>query len=159
LPVLLAKLKEAGFHIVHVVPAAAEQIQTAGEPTTHTRPAWPTVTGAPVEDQTLTAAPDLKLFAPNYRPHRRIVLADRSANAAYLALAAATEWTEPTVLTGAADEAEVSAPDVRDVGLSLLRWPGGEEALALRVDASLAAPKPTPAPSAAPSVSQPDPLE
>ena len=30
LPVLLAKLKEAGFHIVHVVPAAAEQIQTAG---------------------------------------------------------------------------------------------------------------------------------
>jgi peptidoglycan/xylan/chitin deacetylase (PgdA/CDA1 family) len=157
LPVLLAKLKEAGFHIVHVVPAAAEQIQTAGEPTTRTRPAWPSVTGAPVEDQIVTAAPDLKLFAPNYRPHRRIVLADRSANAAYLALAAATEWTEPMVLTGAADEAEISAPDVRDVGLSLLRWPGGEEALELRVDASLAAQKP--APSAAPATSQPDPLE
>src|ERR1700722_1484162 len=158
LPELLAKLKAAGFHIVHVVPAAAEQIQTAGgEPTTHIPPAWAAATGAQVDDQIVTAAPDLKLFAPNYRPHRRIVLADRSANAAYLALAAATEWTEPTVLTGAAAEAQTSAPDVRDVGLSLLRWPGGEEALELRVDASLAAPKP--APSAAPSVSQPDPLE
>jgi peptidoglycan/xylan/chitin deacetylase (PgdA/CDA1 family) len=157
LPELLAKLKAAGFRIVHVVPAAAEQIQTAGEPTTRIRPAWPAATGAPVDDQTLTAAPDVKLFAPNYRPHRRIVLADRSANAAYLALAAATEWTEPTVLTGAADEAEISAPDVRDVGLSLLRWPGGEETLELRVDASLAAQKP-PA-SAVPAISPADPLE
>jgi peptidoglycan/xylan/chitin deacetylase (PgdA/CDA1 family) len=158
LPVLLAKLKEAGFHIVHVVPAAAEQIQTAGgEPTTRIRPAWPAATGARVDDQILTAAPDLKLFAPNYRPRRRIVLADRSANAAYLALAAATEWTEPTVLTGPADEAEMSAPDVRDVGLSLLRWPGGEQVLELRVDASLAAQKP--ASSAAPAILAPDPLE
>jgi hypothetical protein len=97
------------------------------------------------------------LFAPNYRPHRRIVLADRSANAAYLALAAATEWTEPTVLTGAADEAETSVPDLRDVGLSLLRWPGGEEALELRADLSLAAQKPVP--SAAPAILPPDPLE
>jgi hypothetical protein len=84
-------------------------------------------------------------------------LADRSANAAYLALAAATEWTEPTVLTGAADEAEMSAPDVRDVGLSLLRWPGGEQALELRIDASFAAQKP--APTAAPAILPPDPLE
>jgi peptidoglycan/xylan/chitin deacetylase (PgdA/CDA1 family) len=157
LPELLAKLKAAGFHIVHVVPAAAEQIETAGEPTTHIRPAWPAATGARVDDQILTAAPDFKLFAPNYRPHRRIVLADRSANAAYLALAAATEWTEPTVLTGAADEAEMSAPDVRDVGLSLLRWPGGEQALELRIDASFAAQKP--APTAAPAILPPDPLE
>jgi peptidoglycan/xylan/chitin deacetylase (PgdA/CDA1 family) len=157
LPELLAKLKAAGFHIVHVVPGAAEQIETAGEPTTHIRPAWPAATGARVDDQTLTAAPDLKLFAPNYRPHRRIVLADRSANAAYLALAAATEWTEPTVLTGAADETEISAPDVRDVGLSLLRWPGGEETLELRVDASLAVQKLPP--SAVPAISPADPLE
>ena len=46
LPELLARLKAAGFHIVHVVPAAAEQIQTAGgEPTTRIRPAWPAVAG------------------------------------------------------------------------------------------------------------------
>jgi peptidoglycan/xylan/chitin deacetylase (PgdA/CDA1 family) len=157
LPILLAKLKEAGFHIVHVVPAAAEQIQTAGEPTTRIRPAWPAAPAPPVDDQVVTAAPDVKLFAPNYRPHRRIVLADRSANAAYLALAAATEWTEPTVLIGAADEAETSGPDVRDVGLSLLRWPGGEQALELRIDLSLAAQKP--APSATPAILPPDPLE
>ena len=143
LPELLAKLKAAGFHIVHVVPAAAEQVETAGgEPATRIRPAWPAVTGIQVDNRILTAAPDLKLFAPNYRPHRRIMLADRSANAAYLALAAATEWTEPTVLGGAADEAKTSVPDVRDVGLSLLRWPGGEETLELHADLSLARKKP-----------------
>ena len=158
LPELLARLKAAGFHIVHVVPAAAEQIQTAGgEPTTRIRPAWPAVAGIQIDDQTLTAAPDVKLFAPNYRPHRRIVLADRSANAAILALAAATEWTEPTVMGGGADEAPTSAPDVRDVGLSLLRWPGGEQALELRTDLSLAAQ--TPAPTTTPPATPPDPLE
>ena len=158
LPELLARLKAAGFHIVHVVPAAAEQIQTAGgEPTTRIRPAWPAVAGIQIDAQTLTAAPDVKLFAPNYRPHRRIVLADRSANAAILALAAATEWTEPTVMGGGADEALTSAPDVRDVGLSLLRWPGGEHALELRTDLSLAAQ--TPAPTTTPPATPPDPLE
>jgi peptidoglycan/xylan/chitin deacetylase (PgdA/CDA1 family) len=157
LPELLARLKAAGFHIVHVVPAAAEQVETAGEPTTRTRPAWPAAAGIQVSEQTLTAAPDSKLFALNYRPHRRIVLADRSANAAILALAAATEWTEPTVMGGGADEAPTSAPDVRDVGLSLLRWPGGERALELRTDLSVAAQ--TPAPTATPPASPPDPLE
>jgi peptidoglycan/xylan/chitin deacetylase (PgdA/CDA1 family) len=157
LPELLARLKAAGFHIVHVVPAAVEQVETAGEPTTRTRPAWPAATGIQIAEQTLTAAPDLKLFALNYRPHRRIVLADRSANAAILALAAATEWTEPTVMGGGADEAPTSAPDVRDVGLSLLRWPGGERALELRTDLSVAAQ--TPAPTATPPASPPDPLE
>ncbi len=157
LPELLARLKAAGFHIVHVVPAAAEQVETAGEPTTRTRPAWPAAAGIQVSEQTLTAAPDLKLFALNYRPHRRIVLADRSANAAILALAAATEWTEPTVMGGGADEVPTSAPDVRDVGLSLLRWPGGERALELRTDLSVAAQ--TPAPTAPPPASPPDPLE
>jgi hypothetical protein len=84
-------------------------------------------------------------------------LADRSANAAYLALAAATEWTEPMVMTGDANEPETSTPDVRDVGLSLLRWPGGERALDLTLDASLVAHKPVAA--AAPPASPPDPLE
>jgi peptidoglycan-N-acetylglucosamine deacetylase len=151
LPELLARLKDAGFHIVHVVPAAAERIETAGEPPTRTRPTWPAVSTTRIDDQSRTPAPDLNSFAPNYRPHRRIVLADRSANAAYLALAAATEWTDPTVLTGAADEPETSAPDVRDVGLSLLRWPGGEAALELRLDLSVTAekaqPRETPPPS------------
>jgi peptidoglycan/xylan/chitin deacetylase (PgdA/CDA1 family) len=157
LPELLARLKAAGFHIVHVVPAAAEQVETAGEPTTRTRPTWPAAAGIQVSEQTLTAAPDSKLFALNYRPHRRIVLADRSANAAILALAAATEWTEPTVMGGGADEVPTSAPDVRDIGLSLLRWPGGERALELRTDLSVAAQ--TPASTAPPPASPPDPLE
>lgn len=141
LPELLAKLKEAGFHVVHVVPAAAEGIETAGEPTGRNWHGWPAVTAMQSDDRILVPAPDFKSFAPNYRPHHRIVLADRSANAAYLALAAASEWTDPTIMTGAADETETSAPDIRDVGLSLLRWPGGEEALQLRLALTLAAEK------------------
>jgi len=157
LPELLARLKEAGFHVVHVVPAAAEGIETAGEPTGRAWHGWPAVTAIHIDDRILVPAPDPRSFAPGYRAHRRIVLADRSANAAYLALAAATEWTEPTVLTGAADEPETSAPDVRDVGLSLLRWPGGEQVLQLRLDLSLAAEKPHPA--EAPPAAPPVPLE
>jgi len=157
LPELLVKLKEAGFHIVHVVPAAAEGIETAGgEPTTRTRPAWPGTVAIRVDDRALMPAPDPKSFGPSYRAHRRIVLADRSANAAYLALAAATEWTEPTVMTGT-DEPETPAPDVRDVGLSLLRWPGGEKTLELHLDLTLAAEKPVAAEP--PPASPPDPLE
>jgi peptidoglycan/xylan/chitin deacetylase (PgdA/CDA1 family) len=157
LPELLAKLKAAGFHVVHVVPAAAEGIETAGESTGRAWHGWPAATATSVDDRILVPAPDLKSFELSYRPHHRIVLADRSANAAYLALAAATEWTEPTVLTGAANEPETSAPDFRDAGLSLLRWPGGEEALQLRLDLSLAAEKPHPAET--PPASPPAPLE
>lgn len=157
LPELLAKLKAAGFHVVHVVPAAAEGIETAGEPTGRAWHGWPAATAAHIDDRILVPAPDLKSFALSYRPHRRIVLADRSANAAYLALAAATEWTEPTVLTGAADEPETSAPDVRDAGLSLLRWPSGEEALELSLNLTLAAEKPPPAET--PPAPPPAPLE
>ncbi len=157
LPELLAQLKAAGFHIVHVVPAAAEQVETAAEPATRTRRAWPAVTGIQIDNRILTAAPDLKLFAPNYRPRRRIILADRSANAAYLALAAATEWTEPMVLGGATDKAQAPAPDVRDVGLSLLRWPGGEETLELHADLSVVPQKAVRA--AMPPGSPLDPLE
>jgi peptidoglycan/xylan/chitin deacetylase (PgdA/CDA1 family) len=158
LPELLAKLKAAGFHVVHVVPAAAaDGIETAGEPTGRAWHGWPAATANLIDDRILVPAPDLKSFALSYRPHRRIVLADRSANAAYLALAAATEWTEPMVLTGAGNEPETSAPDVRDTGLSLLRWRGGEDALQLRLDISLAAEKPHPA--GTPPPSPPAPLE
>jgi peptidoglycan/xylan/chitin deacetylase (PgdA/CDA1 family) len=157
LPELLAKLKAAGFHVVHVVPAAAEGIETAGEPTGRDWHGWPAMTAMQSDDRILVPAPDFKSFAPNYRPHHRIVLADRSANAAYLALAAASEWTDPTVMTGAADEAATSAPDIRDVGLSLLRWPGGEEALQLRLALTLAAEKLHPA--GTPPALPPVPLE
>lgn len=157
LPELLAKLKAAGFHVVHVVPAAAEGIETAGEPTGRDWHGWPAMTAMQSDDRILVPAPDFKSFAPNYRPHHRIVLADRSANAAYFALAAASEWTDPTVMTGAADEAATSAPDIRDVGLSLLRWPGGEEALQLRLALTLAAEKLHPA--GTPPALPPVPLE
>jgi peptidoglycan/xylan/chitin deacetylase (PgdA/CDA1 family) len=135
LPDLLARLKEAGFHIVHVVPAIADRIETAGTPALRmgerSRPRWAPVAAAAPDDRVVLPAPDTMSFATDYRPRRRIVLADRSANAAYLALAAATEWTEPLVLASSPDDAEFPAPDLRDIGLSLLERSAGEKLLGL----------------------------
>jgi peptidoglycan/xylan/chitin deacetylase (PgdA/CDA1 family) len=135
LPELLNKLKEAGFHVVQVAPAAADRIETAGAPTLRmgdrTRPRWPTFIATKPDDRVVLPAPDAMSFATDYRPKRRIVLADRSANAAYLALAAATEWTDPLVFALSANDAESPAPDIRDIGPTLLEWPAGEKMLGL----------------------------
>jgi peptidoglycan-N-acetylglucosamine deacetylase len=128
LPDLLKKLKDEGFHIVHVVPAPAEPIAIAG---------WPALTTAPTDDRIALPAPDVRSFATNYRPGHRIILADRSANAGYLALAAAAEWPEPSGPAVSADAAELPAPDIRDIGLALLEFPGGNERLGLSATVSL----------------------
>ena len=49
LPELLKKLKEEGFHVVHVVRAAADRIETAGASRMSDRsnPNWPNITVAP----------------------------------------------------------------------------------------------------------------
>jgi peptidoglycan/xylan/chitin deacetylase (PgdA/CDA1 family) len=62
LPELLAKLKAAGFHVVHVVPAAAEGIETAGEPTGRDWHGWPAMTAMQSDDRILVPAPDFKSF-------------------------------------------------------------------------------------------------
>ena len=91
---LLKKLKEEGFHVVHVVPAAADRIETAGASRTSDRsnPNWPNITVAPPANRIELPAPDAMSFATDYRPGHRIMLADRSASAAYLAAAAPREW-------------------------------------------------------------------
>jgi peptidoglycan/xylan/chitin deacetylase (PgdA/CDA1 family) len=144
LPELLKELKEQGFHIVQVVPAATDRIETAGgEPAAATgeraRPNWPRLAATVTEDDVVLPAPDVKSFATDYRPGHRIVLADRSANAAYLAMAAATEWSDPSVFALSANAGDLPAPDIRDVGLSLLAWQGGEETLGLSSNLSITA--------------------
>lgn len=116
LPELLKRLKEEGFHIVHVVPAAADRIETAGAPRSADRsnPSWPTFAAGPVADRIELPAPDAMSFATDYRPGHRIMLADRSAGAAYLAAAAQREWPDPSGSAAASTPAELPAPAIPD---------------------------------------------
>jgi len=117
LPELLKKLKEAGFHVVHVVSATAERIEIAGVPRTSSPQAddqaitgWPSFGVTPVDDRIALPAPDVSSFAVDYRPWRRIVLADGSANADYLAAAAVAQWADPSGAVPPAAEAELPVP-------------------------------------------------
>ncbi len=111
LPELLKKLKEEGFHIVHVVPAGADRVETAGTMRTanSTRANWPTVAAAATADRIELPAPDALSFAAGFRPRHRIIVADRSANATYLA-AAGGEWPDASGATLASLKADLPAP-------------------------------------------------
>jgi len=118
LPALLKKLKDGGFRVVHVVPAAADRIETAGWPASRTDdrigPVWPDAPAAPATDRIAVPAPDVMSFATEYRPGHRIILADRSADAGYLALAAAATWPDPPGAALAAAKPELPAPAMAD---------------------------------------------
>jgi len=104
LPELLKELKEKGFRVVHVIPGDIPgRIQTVGEPG--------------LADRIMLPVPDVMSFATAYLPKRRIVLADRSAGAKYLARAAATEWPDRPGRAAPADETELPAPDMQNFGL------------------------------------------
>jgi len=109
LPALLKELKDAGFHVVHVVPAT-EHIEIATDPA-H----WPEVATQPAADRVELPSPDLHAFAADYRPWRVVVLADGSASAGYLALAAVTQWSDPPGGAPAAAEPQLPAPALADV--------------------------------------------
>jgi peptidoglycan-N-acetylglucosamine deacetylase len=115
LPELLKKLKEEGFHIVHVVPGAADRIETAAAARTAgpSAPIWPKPNAAPTANRIALPAPDAMAFATDYRPGHRIVLADRSASAAYLA-ATHREWPDPSAGAPASALAELPAPAIPD---------------------------------------------
>jgi peptidoglycan-N-acetylglucosamine deacetylase len=143
LPELLKELKEGGFHIVHVVPTAADRIETAGWPWSrtgeHTGPTWPEIHATRSDNAVVLPAPDVRSFATEYRPGHRIILADRSASVGYLALAAAAEWPDPAGTTSLSNVAAVSVPDIRDIGLPLLGAPVVGEMLGLSSNRSLSA--------------------
>ncbi len=105
LPELLKELKEKGFRVVHVIPGDVPgRIQTVSEPG--------------LADHTMLPVPDVMSFATAYLPKRRIVLADRSAGARYLARAVAIEWPDPPGHTRPADNIELPAPDLQNFGLT-----------------------------------------
>ena len=105
LPELLKELKEKGFRVVHVIPGDVPgRIQTVGGPA--------------LADHTMLPVPDITSFATAYLPKRRIILADRSAGARYLARAAAIEWPDRPGHTVPADNIELPAPDLHDFGLT-----------------------------------------
>ena len=116
LPELFKKLKEAGFHIVHVVPGAADRIETAGAPRTADRriPSWPKPSVASMANRIVLPAPDAMSFATDYRPGHRIMLADRSPSAANLAAAVHREWPDPSAGASASTPAELPAPAIPD---------------------------------------------
>ncbi len=112
LPDLLKKLKEGGFHIVHVIPGAGDRIEIAADPAPadNSDPPWPAALAATVEDHVDLPAPDENLFATDYSPWREVVLADDSASAVSLALPAVPQWSEPPAFEPAADEPQLPAP-------------------------------------------------
>jgi peptidoglycan/xylan/chitin deacetylase (PgdA/CDA1 family) len=124
LPALLKELKEAGFHVVHVVAAASDRIEMAGASVR-----WPDLVAEPTADRIELPAPDAKSFATDYRPWRVVVLADGSASAGYLALAAITQWSDPPGAAVPSGEPELPAPafeDVANLGNVLSQLQGGE---------------------------------
>jgi peptidoglycan-N-acetylglucosamine deacetylase len=119
LPLLLKELKDKGFRVVHVVPTPATPIETVGSPPwsdDQSDPNWPMAIARQAAEHTVLSAPDVASFDLGYRPRQKIMLADRSASAGYLALAALTDWVDPSGPAPAAAPA-LPAPDIAD-GLS-----------------------------------------
>jgi peptidoglycan/xylan/chitin deacetylase (PgdA/CDA1 family) len=133
LPELLKSLKEGGFHVVHVVPAAADRIEMAGGLLSGRRkpPNWPDVVAAQATNIINLSAPDAMAFATDYRPWRTVVLADRSASAGYLALAAVAQWSDPPRTSPRAAEPELPAPAIEDVAAALAELAGASKTAAV----------------------------
>ncbi len=146
LPGLLKELKEKGFHIVHVVPGERPgRIETVGEPaplTTgsiapwadeRTGPSWPKVIADRTADRIALPAPDATSFDTDYRPWRRVVLADGADGTGILAVASAdTHWPDRSDAAPPSTEAELPAPSMQDIGLPPQGLQMVGEALALR---------------------------
>jgi peptidoglycan-N-acetylglucosamine deacetylase len=138
LPDLLHELKENGFRIVHVVPAsAALPAEMAGAPPSTAEAApqastdrsdldWPQAATEEADDLIALPAPDARSLAADYRPERKIIVADRSSGRAFPALVRMTEWPDSSAATVPANQTELPAPRPED--LSLWEWRGREEA-------------------------------
>jgi peptidoglycan/xylan/chitin deacetylase (PgdA/CDA1 family) len=130
LPGLLRELKEKGFRIVHVVPAetpaptatmAAANNGAGSLPLFlmhRIDPGWPDAVANTAAGSALLPAPDPAAFHTNYRPRRRIMLADRTHGASILAVAhAGTQWPERPEAAPLTAAATLPAPSLADFGL------------------------------------------
>lgn len=137
LPALLKQLKDQGFHIVHVVPAAAGRIATVNPSTlapVGSMPSWSAnrgdanwpnpVVGAPAQRAVLPA-PNTEAFDTGYRPWRPVVVADGTDGTDTIAAAAGTDSARWPGLTESSDAAppssgtELPAPSLQDIGIPL----------------------------------------
>ena len=137
LPDLLHELKESGFRIVHVVPAgAAPPVEMAGAPASAAEATpqastdrgnidWPQAAAEEPDDVIALPAPDARSLAADYRPERKIIVADRSSGRAFPALIRMTEWPDSPATTVPANETEFPAPSLED--MSLWEWCGRED--------------------------------
>lgn len=114
LPDLLKKLKEGGFHIVHVLPGSADRIEIAEAASADETidPIWPHSSASPMAERIELPAPDQDAFATGFRPWRTVVLADGSDSLVPLALAAVTQWADPPTVPLACEETKLPAPAV-----------------------------------------------
>jgi peptidoglycan/xylan/chitin deacetylase (PgdA/CDA1 family) len=114
LPELLKKLKEAGFHVVHVIPGAGDRIEIASDSAAANQDdsTWPKAAALQAEDRTELPVPDVNGFAADYRSWRVVALADGSASLRYLALAAVTQWADPHAVLVNSGEPEFPVPAI-----------------------------------------------
>ena len=108
LPGLFKELKDKGFHIVHVVAGSGHAVETASVPpwiNDRSDPSWPQNLSGPESNRIALPVPDAKSFDTGYLPRQKVMLADRTAGAAYLASAGATDWSDPSKTETAARRA------------------------------------------------------
>jgi peptidoglycan/xylan/chitin deacetylase (PgdA/CDA1 family) len=124
LPELLRQLKEHGFHIVNIVPPASAVASAATRRTIASAtpdagliadavapPNWPQPSDSDVPDDVALAAPDAASFAPDYPAPIDASLADESAPG--------PEWSIPAESLLPASIAQLPAPGLQDLGVSL----------------------------------------
>jgi peptidoglycan/xylan/chitin deacetylase (PgdA/CDA1 family) len=143
-PELLRQLKANGFHIVHVVPPAAAAVASAyavkqlvvasaGDDAgliveSGAAPKWPELSASEIADDVALTAPDAAIFDPDYLAVADLNLADDDA--AKAPWSALSEILPPTAV------AELPAPGLQDLGVSMLgrRLVGADVALRPSVD-------------------------
>jgi peptidoglycan/xylan/chitin deacetylase (PgdA/CDA1 family) len=125
IPELLRQLKEHGFHIVNIVPPTGRAVASTAKQWTIASaapdaglianaaapPNWPHPSADDVPDDVALAAPDAATFAPDYPASVDANLADESA--------AGPEWSTPTESLLPASVAQLPAPGLQDLGVSL----------------------------------------
>jgi peptidoglycan/xylan/chitin deacetylase (PgdA/CDA1 family) len=125
IPELLRQLKEHGFHIVNIVPPTGRAVASTATQWTIASaapdgglianaaapPNWPHPSADDVPDDVALAAPDAATFAPDYPASVDANLADESA--------AGPEWSTPTESLLPASVAQLPAPGLQDLGVSL----------------------------------------
>jgi peptidoglycan-N-acetylglucosamine deacetylase len=146
LPELLRQLKAHGFHVVHIVPPASAAVASANAVKRWTlalasadanmsfdgaaAPKWPQPSASDVADDVVLTAPDAATFDVRYSVLADASLADKDA--------ASARWSAPAKDTLPESAAELAAPGLGDLGVSLhgRRLVGAE--LGLRASADIA---------------------